>query len=241
MPLRRISYENRDFNISYEIRNPQAKKDFILLHGWGSNKELMQQSFAKCLEDYRHIYIDLPGFGNSSNDIFLNIQDYANIINLFLEEITAKKECILGHSFGAKVATLLDPKYLILLASAGILTKKPFHVRAKIALNKFLKPLGLHFIRNLFVANDGKNLPPNMYEIFKYTVNEDFSESFLACKAKTLLLWGKEDSATPIESAYKIKELIEDSQLVEFDGDHYFFMQNRVLTCKAISEFLKNV
>ena len=50
-----------------------------------------------------------------------------------------------------------------------------------------------------------------MYEIFKYTVNEDFSENFLTCKSKTLLLWGKKDTATPIESAYKINELIEQS------------------------------
>ena len=238
MPLKELSYKEQIFKLSYEIRNPQSKKDCLILHGWGANKELMMQSFQECLSEYRHIYLDLPGFGNSSNEIFLHVRDYAAIIELFLQELKATKECIIGHSFGGKVATTLNPKYLILLASSGILTPKPLLVRLKIACNTLLKPLGFTFIRNLFIADDGKNLSPNMYEIFKYTVNEDFSESFLTCKAKTLLLWGKKDSATPIQSAYKIKKLIADSRLVEFEGDHYFFMQNRVLTCKTISEFL---
>ena len=240
MASKHVHYNEHNFSISYEILNPQAEKNFIVLHGWGSNKELMRQSLAGCLNNYRHIYIDLPGFGNSTNEIFLNIDDYANIINLFLIELKAKKECIAGHSFGGKVATLLAPKHLILMASSGILTPKPLHVRIKIAVNKLLKPLGLGFIRNLFIADDGKNLSPNMYEIFKYTVNEDFSERFLTCKAKTLLLWGKEDSATPIASAHKINELITDSKLVEFSGDHYFFMKEKMLTCKEIALFLEN-
>ena len=240
MASKRVHYKEHNFSISYEILNPQAEKDFIVLHGWGSNKELMRQSLGGCLKGYRHIYIDLPGFGNSNNEIFLNGDDYANIIDLFLMELKAKKECIVGHSFGGKVATLLNPEYLILIASSGILTPKPLHVRVKIALNKFLKSLGFSFVRNLFVADDGKNLTPHMYEIFKYTVNEDFSERFLTCKAKTLLLWGKVDTATPIATAHKISELIKDSKLVEFSGDHYFFMKEKILACREIALFLES-
>jgi non-heme chloroperoxidase len=236
-----LHYKEHEFSISYEILNPKAEKDFVILHGWGSNKELMRQSLAQCLPTYRHIYIDLPGFGNSTNEIFLNVDDYAAIIDLFLKHIQAKKTCVLGHSFGGKVATLLNPDVLILMASSGILVPKPLHVRVKIALNNLFKPLGLSFIRNLFIANDGKNLTPNMYEIFKYTVNEDFSERFLTCKAKTLLLWGKEDTATPLATAYKIHELIEGSKLVAFHGDHYFFMNNQTLTCKEITSFLEHI
>ncbi|MEA1920684.1 MAG: alpha/beta hydrolase [Campylobacterota bacterium] len=240
MASKSVHYKDYDFSLSYEMLNPKAEKDFIVLHGWGSNKELMHQSLGACLTDYRHIYIDLPGFGKSSNEIFLNVEDYAKIIDLFLEALQAKKDCVAGHSFGGKVATLLKPEHLVLMASSGILTQKPLHVRVKIALNKLLKPLGLNTIRNLFVADDAKNLSPHMYEIFKYTVNEDFSDSFLTCKAKTLLLWGKEDTATPIATADKINALINNSKLIEFSGDHYFFMKEKNLTCKAIASFLEN-
>jgi pimeloyl-ACP methyl ester carboxylesterase len=241
VPLKVVHYKQQKFNISYEIQNPKAKRDFILLHGWGSNKELMRGSFATCLGEFRHIYIDLPGFGNSSNEIFLHVRDYADIIELFLQQIGAEKEVVLGHSFGGKIATLLAPKYLVLVASAGILTPKPLHVRLKIALNGVLKPLKLKFLRDIFVSDDGKNLSENMYEIFKYTVNEDFSENFLTCKSKTLLLWGKKDTATPIESAHKINELIKQSRLIEFEGDHYFFMSEKELTCKALENFTKEL
>ncbi len=240
MASKSLIYKEHNFNISYELLNIKAEKSVIFLHGWGSNKELMRGSFGECLSDYRHVYIDLPGFGKSNNEIFLNIQDYADIIDIFLKSIKVNKDCILGHSFGGKVAILLKPKNLILVSSAGIPLAKPLHVKIKIALNKILKPLKFTFLRELFVADDGRNLTQNMYEIFKYTVNDDFSENFLTCKAKTLLLWGREDSATPIQTAYKIDKLIKNSKLVEFNGDHYFFMKEKSLTCKEIVLFLEN-
>ena len=73
MALKRISFNSEDFDISYEIINKDAKKDLIILHGWGANKELMKNSFGSGLKDYRHIYIDLPGFGKSSNDYILDV------------------------------------------------------------------------------------------------------------------------------------------------------------------------
>jgi len=66
MAKKTLHYNGATFEISYEILNPKAQKDFVVLHGWGSNKELMKQSFSVYLQDYRHIYIDLPGFGGSS-------------------------------------------------------------------------------------------------------------------------------------------------------------------------------
>ena len=178
MAQRSIAYKGHTFDISYEIVNPANKVDFIVLHGWGSNKNLMKQSFAKFCKGFRHIYIDLPGFGNSTAPMVLTTQDVAAVMEIFLKEIGAKKDIVLGHSFGGKVGLLLDPKMLVLVASAGIYIEKPSSVKLKIALFKFFKRFGLTKFRSLFVADDAKELSHEMYETFKNVVNEDFSKEF---------------------------------------------------------------
>ncbi len=235
MALKTIQHKHHTFKISYEILNPDGKLTIIFLHGWGSNKELMKQVFGDHLDAFRHVYIDLPGFGNSTCSVKLNTEDYANILELFLAQINANQDLIiLGHSFGGKVALLLKPSILVLVASAGICQPKPMSVTFKIALFKLLKVIGLSSLRSRFVADDAKALSEHMYQTFKAVVNEDFSKQFSDYSGRALLCWGKEDSATPIESAHKIDELIPTSRLVEFDGDHYFFMQHADAVCKEI-------
>jgi len=165
MALRSIEVENKKFDISYDIINPSGKKDIIFLHGWGSNKEIMK-CFSDNFKEFRHIYIDMPGFGKSPNPYVLTTFDYAKIIDEFLKSININKDIIIGHSFGGKVATLLEPDLLVLLASAGIVMPKPLGVRIKIKTFKILKKLGLSKFRKFFVSEDARGMSENMYETF---------------------------------------------------------------------------
>ncbi|MCV6607500.1 MAG: alpha/beta hydrolase [Campylobacterales bacterium] len=142
MPIKKVKNFDGEFIINYEVLNPQIEKSIVFLHGWGSNKEIMKQSFGKVFQDFKHIYIDMPGFGKSPTGKILKTTDYKEIIEKFLKEISVVPDAIFGHSFGGKVATLLAPKNLVLLSSSGILEAKPLKVKAKIALFKLLKPFG---------------------------------------------------------------------------------------------------
>jgi len=206
--------------------NPGAKKSLLILHGWGSNKEIMQQAFGAHFDQYKHIYVDMPGFGRSSNTMILHSSDYAKIMELFLQTLEVKPAIIAGHSFGGKVATLLNPPCLVLLSSSGILVPKPLTVKLQIALVKLLKPFGMKKIRSLFVATDAKNVNHEMYETFKNVVNEKFEENFAKVNSKALLFWGKEDTATPLWTAQKINTMMPDSELYPLDGDHFFFLKH---------------
>ena len=239
MALKSIQYRQHTFNVSYEIVNPDAKYPMIFLHGWGANKELMKGAFSPYLDRFRHVYVDLPGFGNSTCDMALETEDYANIMELFLAQINANQDpVIVGHSFGGKVALLLNPSILVLVGSAGIREPKPLKVRLKILLFKMLKQLGLTRLRHLFVAEDAKKLSEPMYQTFKNVVDEDFSERFGAYTGRALLCWGRDDTATPLRSAYRMHSLIGNSRLEEFEGDHYFFMQQAEAVAKAIETTL---
>lgn len=240
MAVKTVHYKGATFSISYEILNPNQSSDVIFLHGWGSNKNLMKQAFSKTLPSFRHIYIDMPGFGASNCDISLETTDYAAIMELFLEESGVHKNVILGHSFGGKVATLLNPELLVLVASAGILVPKPLKIRTKIALFKLLKFTGLTSLRSLFVAPDAQGMSEVMYQTFKNVVNEDFTQRFEAYKGKVLLCFGKKDTATPLWTGEVIRSLIPDSRLVAYAGDHYFLLQEGGSIADEIEKSMDN-
>jgi len=225
MAVKQITYDNKSFAINYEIINNSKEKTIVFLHGWGSNKEVMKSSFSSFLQDFRHIYIDMPGFGKSSNEYVLTTTDYANIINEFLKNENSVK-AIAGHSFGGKVATLMQPKNLILLSSAGIIEEKASKVKFKIALVKVFKSIGIGSLTKMLRSKDVNKMSQNMYETFKNVVDEDFSEYFKTYKNNALIFWGEQDNATSLESGKKIAALIKDSKFYSYNSDHYFFMKH---------------
>ena len=239
MASRDITYKDKLFELSYELVNPSQKEVLLILHGWGSNKEIMMQAFGKILPEYKHIYLDLPGFGKSSNEMILTTGDYAKIVKLFLETMGAEVRIAMGHSFGGKVSTLLKPPCLVLLSSSGILVPKSLSVQVKIKLFKLFRSLGLESIRNLFVSSDAKGMSQEMYETFKNVVNEPFEENFSDYNGKGLLFWGKEDTATPLWTAEKIITLMPDGKLYPLDGDHFFFLKHSAFIAQTISNICK--
>ena len=239
MAVKEINYKENVFKLSYEIINPSATESVLVLHGWGSNKEIMKQAFGKELKEYKHIYLDMPGFGASTNEMILTTKNYSEIIQKFLDTLAVEPKIIMGHSFGGKVSTLLNPTTLVLLSSAGVVTKKPWSIKIKIATFKFLKPLGMKKIRELFVAPDAQGMSHEMYETFKNVVDEDFEDEFAKSKSRALCFWGIDDTATPLYTGEKIAGLIEDSKFYSLEGDHFFFLKHAKFIADEITEDIK--
>ena len=224
MAVKEVKYGGKIYRISYETVNPANKDVALFLHGWGANKEIMKKAFGAYFKDLRHVYVDMPGFGASSMHGALATKDYAKIMKSFLDELGANPKIIFGHSFGGKVATLLNPEYLALLSSAGIVAKKPLWVRFKIALFKFLKLFGLGFLYKFFATKDVKGMSKTMYETLKNVVDEDFSSKFADFGGKAFIFWGEEDKATPLKSGERVSRLIKNSEFHALKGDHFFFL-----------------
>lgn len=224
MAIRNITFEDKSFSISYFISDNSSSKWILFLHGWGAKKELMYTAFKGKFIEFNHIYIDLPGFGGSSNDYVLSTIDYANIVSYFLKILKIKPLYIFGHSFGGKVAILLNPEVLVLLSSAGILRKKKIKVRLKIFIAKLFKYSGIK--SKIFRTKDADNLRENMYETLKIVVNEDFSGIFSNFNNLAYIFWGTKDNITPLSSGEIIHSLIKNSHFYPLEGDHFFFLNN---------------
>ena len=225
MALKSINLLDKQFDISYEIVNSTKDKDIVILHGWGSNKDIMKQAFSSYLKDYKHIYIDMPGFGKSSNEYILTTNDYAEVLKEFFKKININAFAIIGHSFGGKVATLLNPENLILLSTAGILEEKSFDVKLKIKLAKISNSFGLNNLTKIFRSKDVDKMDENMYGTFKNVVDEDFSKEFEKYEKNAIIFWGENDVATSLTSGKKINNLIKNSSFVSYLGDHFFFIK----------------
>ena len=227
MAVKQIKKNNKIFDINYEVLNAKCEKVIIFLHGWGSNKEVMRKAFDSKLKEYKHIYIDMPGFGKSNNDYVLTTKDYALVIEQFLDElkIDIKSSIIAGHSFGGKVATLLNPKTLVLLSSAGIVEEKSAKILLTIRMAKIFNKFGLGKVTKLLRSNDVNMMSETMYETFKNVVDEDFSGEFAKYNGEALLFWGEHDTATTLSSGKTIHDLIKNSKFTSYDGDHYFFLK----------------
>jgi len=228
MAIKSIICDNKSFDIAYEILNPYKKETIVFLHGWGSNKEIMKQGFAKELQNFKHIYIDMPGFGKSSNNYTLHTKEYAEIMQVFLDaiKINTNTSIIVGHSFGGKIATLLNPKLLILLSSAGIIEDKSAKTLLTIRMAKIFNKWGLGKVTKLLRSNDVNMMSENMYETFKNVVDEDFSSTFQKHKGNTILFWGQNDTATTLKSGEIMHSLISNSKFHSYDDDHYFFLRH---------------
>jgi len=238
LAVKSIDYYGKNFNINYELFNNDKKEIIVFLHGWGSNKEVMKRGFSKKLQEFKHIYIDMPGFGKSDNNYVLTTIEYANIMKIFLEKLNINPNdvTIAGHSFGGKVATTLMPKLLVLLSSAGILEEKSTKTLLTIRMAKVFNRFGLGAVTKMFRSNDVNGMDQNMYETFKNVVDEDFSEYFKGYYKKALLFWGENDTATTLTSGKTIHSLIKNSKFYSYDGDHYFFLEYSDKICKTIQE-----
>lgn len=239
MASKSINYLNKNFDISYELTNPSMKEDIVFLHGWGSNKDIMKQAFSKNLPNFRHIYIDMPGFGKSECDYELSTSDYSKIIEQFLENLNSNTKAIAGHSFGGKVATLMKPSNLILLSTAGILEEKDFSIKLKIAMAKVFNTLGLAKITKAFRSKDVNTMSESMYKTFKNVVNEDFTKHFENTTSNTMIFWGESDTATSLDSGKKIHSLVKNSSFDSYASDHYFFLKYSGQISKKIESGIK--
>lgn len=225
MAKKEILFKGEKYAISYEILNTSKPDVMLFLHGWGSNKELMKQAFSTTFPEYKHIYLDLPGFGASTVHHILDTQDYSQLVTLFLDTLNITPVIILGHSYGGKIATLLKPSKLILASSAGIVAPKSFKLKGRIAIYKCLKPFLPRTFYRFFASKDVDGMKPIMYDILKKVVNEDFTNHFLQTTSQTFIFWGKDDRATPLKSGEIIHSLIHNSTFYPLEGDHFFFMK----------------
>ena len=237
----------KGLKISYEESGNSNGLPVVVLHGWGCNHSTVK-SIASCLEDgMRIINIDLPGHGKSEEPKEVwGTQDFADFLIELVDKLNLENPSLIGHSFGgrtsiAAAAKSTDQRFwkIVLVDSAGIKPKRNLKYYYKVYSYKILKKLAFSFLgeekgRQIIESKikksgsaDYQAASPKMRMIMSKCVNEDLKKLLPLIKAPTLLIWGENDTATPISDAIKMEKLIPDAGLVSFPNcGHYSFLDN---------------
>ncbi len=249
----------KNLNINY-ICEGTGEEKIILLHGWGANITLFNSMIEVISKKYTVYAMDMPGFGKSEEPKEpWTVDDYVDFVIEFAEHFGIKKTMLLGHSFGGRVIIKLvnrknlpfEVGNLILVDIAGIKPKKTFKQKVKLRIYKISKGfLSIGFVQKLFPealenlrkkngSADYNSATPIMRQTLVKVVNEDLTDLIPNITQNTLLIWGKNDTATPIEDGRLMNKLIKNSGIVELEAGHYSFIDQMYTFNRVIASFLK--
>lgn len=234
-------------------------KPLVLMHGWGCNTTTLASIERVALESCRVINIDFPGHGKSEepNSVW-GIEEYTQVLERIVEAEHLQNPSLLGHSFGGRVGLLYSSRHhdvdkLILVDAAGIKPRRSMKYYLKVYSFKAYKRLlyllmgknraehRLDAYRSKTGSSDYANATPVMRAILSKVVNEDLKHVMPDIKASTLLIWGENDTATPLKDAQYMENHISNSGLVSFPGcGHYSFLDNPVQFAAVLRSFLNS-
>ena len=243
-------------NFHYTVQGEGAP--IILMHGWGCNLTTLQSVEKVAMENHTVYNVDFPGFGESQEPSQVwGVEEYTQLIEQFVKAENIENPILLGHSFGGRVGILYSSRNkvnkLILVDAAGVKPRRSLKYYFKVytyKLGKKLMPLiygkeraqqRIEAMRAKRGSSDYNNASPMMRAILSKVVNEDLNEKKPMIKAPTLLIWGENDTATPLRDAKIMERLIPNAGLVSFPGcGHYSFLDNPFQFAAVLRSFLNS-
>lgn len=230
----------------------------LLLHGWGASSASYRGIINTIKHKYRCIAPDFPGCGESGiMESPWTVDDYVLFVKRFCDALSITDPIMFGHSHGGRVTLkaaaekVFCPQKIVLLDSAGLIPKKTFRQKWRAKSFKVIKsvltvPLWekatkglLERARAHYGSADYNAAPPVLRQTLVNLVNTDIRDILPNITASTLLIWGENDTATPLADAKIIESLIKDSGLCVIENTgHWSFVENPALAHAIIKNFL---
>lgn len=231
----------------------------LILHGWGSNIGVHSAMIDLLAQKYRVIAPDLPGFGESEEpDEPWSVDNYVDFILEFIKDFSVSKLTLLGHSFGGRVIIKLCARELpfsvekvILVDAAGVKPqaspeqkfKQAVYRKTKwvfsTALVKKVCPNLLDDLRKKNGSADYNAASETMKKTLVNVVNEDLTELMPCVTCPALLIWGRNDTATPLSDGQTMEKLMPESALVVLENaGHFSFLDQSAQFLRILASFM---
>jgi len=219
----------------------------LILHGWGASGDTMRVVFDELVTQNKSaVLLDLPPFGLSApppKDY--DIHKYARLTKEFIIQLKLSHINIIAHSFGARISLILASEThseftlekLVLTGAAGLKPKRGLKYRLKVCAYKLKKILGLN------TANAGSSdyqaLPDYLKGVFVRVVNTHLDKLLPKINVPTLIIFGANDTDTPLYMAKRLHNGVKNSKLHIMQGcGHYAFLDDSITFNALISAFL---
>ncbi len=239
--------------VFYKEFGDKKNQSILILHGWwGSSDSWIK--FSELLEENYHIIIpDLPGFWKTKIHETFTLEKYAESVEEMIWELGVTDIILWWHSNGWAIASMISGrkkiviKKLVLNNSAGIRNDRRRWLKRKvlgvfsplrhIPWYKIFRP----YFHKLIGAQDYSKAEEDPYlaKTYQNMIASDLQEIFPQITDETLLIWGSEDSYTPLSDGKKMHELLQKSDLIVLQGQrHGIHLQDPKL---LKNYFIKNI
>jgi len=198
--------------------------NLIFLPGASGSTTFWHPLIAKLPPHYQTKIIGYPGFGDTPESI--SIKNFKDLTNYVVDQIN-DESVIVAQSMGgifAVTAALQKPqlvKGLVLIATSGGINLERFNVQdwREAYRQTFLK-----------------------YPDWFITTNANYEEFLSDINAETLLIWGDQDSVSPVEVGTYLNQLFKNSRLhVVKGGDHQLAEKYADEVAVQIKDYLKKL
>ncbi len=231
----------------------------LLLHGWGSSFDVYKGITEALCDRCRLVAVNFPGCGNSDTmKEPWKLEDYCDFVLKFMKAVNLENPIMMGHSHGGRVTLkmaaegMVEPAKIVLLDSAGLIPKKTARQKFRAKSFKIIKRvLTLPVIKNYseglldkarrhYGSADYNAAPEVLRKTLVSLVNTDLRDIISNIKCPTLLIWGDNDTATPLADAKIIESLIPDAGLCVLEGTgHYSFCEKPYQAHAILRSFIK--
>jgi len=213
------------YNVRYAESGDSADH-LLLIHGLGGSAESWINNIDVFGRNFHVFAPDLIGFGHSDKPkIQYTMKTFTNFLNAFLDAAGLKKTNVVGSSMGGQIAAefaIAHPnkvEKLVLTSPAGI---PPREFKGTKELKQYVKVLdakSLEDVRKAVIPADASKATvsdEHVRSLYDYVTMPGAKYAFLSSlkgssdaarlanrlksiKAKTLVIWGKEDRLIPVK------------------------------------------
>lgn len=243
-------------NLATEYKDEGEGKTLLFLHGWQDSLSSFNQVAALLKDDYRIVSLDLPGFGaTEAPKTTWELSNYIQFVQEFIAKLGIDASVIIGHSFGGRIAIKgvsegkLRPTQIVLIGSAGFVKSNTLKNSVIKMLTKvvgfvmYIPPL--LFIRTAMrkklykaIGSDYLDAGP-LQKTFLNVIGEDLSVYASKIAVPTLLMWGSNDTQTPLKDGQILTALIPQSELKVIDkAGHFVHNEEPEEVSRMIKEFV---
>lgn len=229
----------------YYEQHGAGSRDILLLHGWGCSTALWAPVTERLAKRARVTVLDFPGHGQSGRPpVPWGAQDFARCVAEMIQSLGIVGCDIVAHSHGGRIALVLaaeEPALvgkMVLTGASGLHAVPTEAQKRRTAAYKHLRALSQWleavkifgplpeklraYLSKKYGSSDYNALDDEMRKTFVKLVNFDVADDLPRVMAPTLLIWGSEDTETPLWMGQKMESDIPDAGLVVLTGGSHF-------------------
>ena len=247
-------------NVYYEQHG--EGKNILLLHGWGCSTEIWKPVTERLSKRARVTVLDFPGHGQSGRPpVPWGAEDFAEMVAELIQTLGIAGCDIIAHSHGGRTAAVLAAKHperigkMVLTGASGLRAQPTEAQRKRSAMYQRLRKLSEWMdrvkifgklpeklrqkLRQKYGSKDYNALDDEMRKTFVKLVNFDISDCLSKIKSPTLLIWGDQDTETPLWIGKKMEAKIPDAGLVVLaGGSHFAYLEKYHEFMRIVEQFL---